>query len=44
MKRSMFGLKTAGVWYALVILVVGVGLISVGLWLLGWPVLVTGGY
>ncbi len=46
--RGVAGLTGWSIWAsvgaALVILVVGVGLISVGLWLLGWPVLVTGGY
>lgn len=46
--RGVAGLTGWRVWRsvgaALVILVVGIGLISVGLWRLGWPVLVTGGY
>jgi len=46
--RGIAGLSGWGVWASigagLVVVVVGIALISVVLWRLGWPVLVTGGY
>lgn len=46
--RGVTGLTGWSVWAstgaALVIVVVGIALISVVLWRVGWPVLVTGGY
>jgi hypothetical protein len=46
--RGIAGLPQWGGWattgVAVVVLVVGITVISVLLWRLGWPVLVTGGY